>query len=145
MSFFAKDVFYHFIARYAHSKRYSRTMLRIMCQNRTAYRVRHPIQNSTSMFFHQCYWNKNNLPYFLFMLLSCFVKKVTKEDDKGRRIPISSSPMPPPLKTAKHAPQARGLELYSVVSFHFIILYFLCRVIFIIHLFLYKNFTSNPY
>ena len=33
------------------------------------------------------------------MLLSCFVKKVTKEDDKGEGSSDSPLPLPPPLKT----------------------------------------------
>ena len=93
------------------------------------------IKNAEAFFVFSNDIIKNNLLYFLFTLLSCFVKKVTKEDAEGEGSSDSPLPLTPPLKTAKHAPQARGLGLYSVILFYFIILYFLCRVIFIIYLF----------
>ena len=56
------------------------------------------------------------------MLLSCFVKKVTKEDDKGEEDSDFLLPLPPPLKTAKHTPQATW---FGALFRNFVLLYHL--------------------
>ena len=56
------------------------------------------------------------------MLLSCFVKKVTKEDAEREEDSDFLLPLNPPLKTAKHTPQATwfgALFRGFVLLYHF--------------------------